>query len=224
MSARKERSISEAECPLRLAAHNAQNPPPSRLASGGRSLADGSGCAIPARRGFGCDVDRDARSALRTTVAPTQDALIARKVGSIPLGLFASADYIARRGRPGSLADLASHDVLGPDRSPVDMKIGKSAAPELPPIRYAMRTDCHPARIAATRAGLGITIMQVPIGERDPGLQRLLPEVVVTSLDTWIVAHEDLRSVARIAAVFDHLVVAFADFIKGDGESTHSAS
>lgn len=157
------------------------------------------------------------------TFAPTQDALIARKVGSIPLGFFASADYIARRGRPSSLADLASHDVLGPDRSLVDMKIGKSAAPELPPMRYAMRTDCHPARIAATRAGLGITIMQVPIGERDPGLQRLLPEIVVTSLDTWIVAHEDLRSVARIAAVFDHLVAAFADFIKGDGKSTHSA-
>ncbi|WP_048644853.1 LysR family transcriptional regulator [Nitratireductor soli] len=152
------------------------------------------------------------------TFAPGQDALIARKVGTIPLGFFASIDYLERRGWPETMADLAGHDILGPDRSAVDLRLGNAAVPDLRPARYALRTDCHPARIAAVRAGLGITVMQVPIGSGDPGLRRLFPDTVVTSMDTWIVAHEDLRSVAKVGAVFDHLVSAFIDFIGGHGK------
>lgn len=34
------------------------------------------------------------------TVTPIQNVLVARKVASIPLGLFASSDYVRRRGTP----------------------------------------------------------------------------------------------------------------------------
>lgn len=148
------------------------------------------------------------------TFPPEQGALIARKVGAIPLGFFASVDYLERRGWPETIADLAEHDILGPDRSAVDLQLGTAAVPELRPARYAMRTDCHPARIAATRAGLGITVMQVPIGARDPRLRRLFPDIVVKRMETWIVAHEDLRSLTAVGAVFDHLVSAFVDFVE----------
>lgn len=146
------------------------------------------------------------------TFAPDQDALIARKVGAIPLGFFASIDYLERRGWPETIADLAGHDILGPERSAMDLQIGKIAISELHPARYALRTDSHPARIAAVRAGLGITVMQIPVGSRDPRLRRLFPDTVVTQLDIWVAVHEDLRSVAQVAAVFDHLVEAFIDF------------
>lgn len=145
--------------------------------------------------------------------APEQDALVARKVGAIPLGFFASIDYLERRGWPETEADLAGHDILGPDRSAADLRLGRAAAPDLRPARFVFRSDCHPARVAAARAGLGITIMQVPLGTRDPKLRRLFPGKVFGSFETWIVAHEDLRSVVRVAAVFDHLVSAFQNYI-----------
>ncbi len=47
----------------------------------------------------------------------------------------------------------------------------------------------------------------MPVGERD--LVRVLPDRVVFNLDTWIVAHEDVRRSARIDALFNHLVEAF---------------
>jgi DNA-binding transcriptional LysR family regulator len=53
--------------------------------------------------------------------------------------------------------------------------------------------------------------VQVPVGERDARLERVLPDFTVAYLATWIVTHEDLRAVPRIRAVFDALVEAFAE-------------
>lgn len=67
------------------------------------------------------------------------------------------------------------------------------------------RLDDHGRALCrADHTGLGIGVVQVPVGER--GLVRVLPELVIQHLDTWIVAHEDLRRSARIGAVFRHLV------------------
>ncbi len=144
------------------------------------------------------------------TVAPKQDALVARKVAAIPLGFFASPSYVERRGRPTSLAELAEHDVIGPDRNRSDLamveKLGGLARD-----RLVLRTDSHPAHVAAARAGVGIAVAQVPVGERDPNLVRILPDLDVMVLETWIVTHENLSRVPRVRAVFDSLVESFRE-------------
>lgn len=144
------------------------------------------------------------------TVAPKQDALVARKVAAIPLGFFASLAYVQRRGRPSSLAELADHDVIGPDRNRSDLamveKLGGLARD-----RLVLRTDSHPAHVAAARAGVGIAVAQVPVGERDPNLVRILPDLDVMVLETWIVTHENLARVPRVRAVFESLVESFRE-------------
>lgn len=144
------------------------------------------------------------------TVAPKQDALVARKVAAIPLGFFASQAYLERRGRPATLAELAEHDVVGPDRSRSDLAlVGRLGT--LTRDRFVLRTDSHPAHVAAARAGVGIAVAQVPIGERDPNLVRILPDLDVAVLETWIVTHENLARVPRVRAVFDSLVDSFRE-------------
>lgn len=147
------------------------------------------------------------------TVAPKQAALVARKVASIPIGLFASRDYIARRGTPATLAELADHDMIGPDRSPLDL--AATTLLGLAPHQFAVRTDSHPAQLAAARAGLGIAPAQVAIGTQDRDLVRVLPEFSILNLDTWIVAHENLIQTPRVRVVFDELVSAFAAWTGG---------
>lgn len=44
---------------------------------------------------------------------------------------------------------------------------------------------------------------------RDPDLVRILPDMDVARLDTWIVTHENLARVPRVRAVFDSLVASF---------------
>ncbi len=144
------------------------------------------------------------------TVAPKQDALVARKVAAIPLGFFASPSYVERRGRPTSLAELAEHDVIGPDRNRSDLAMVERLG-GLARDRLVLRTDSHPAHVAAARAGVGIAVAQVPVGERDPNLVRILPDLDVMVLETWIVTHENLARVPRVRAVFESLVESFRE-------------
>ena len=44
------------------------------------------------------------------TFPPSGDSLQGRKVGAIPLGMFAAPDYLSWRGTPLVLADIAAHD------------------------------------------------------------------------------------------------------------------
>lgn len=142
---------------------------------------------------------------------PSQQALIVSKVAAIPLGLFAHERYLAGRPAVRELDDLVHHDVVGPDRSREDLALLDRLLPGFPPDRLVLRTDSHPAQLAAARAGLGIAFAQVPAARRSPGLVRVLPELAIGVLDTWLVTHEDLRHVPRVRAVIDHLARAFRD-------------
>ena len=145
---------------------------------------------------------------------PRHEALVAKKVGAIPLGLFAHRDYLARRGVPQSIDDLAAHDFIGPDRVRADLQLAATLLPDLPRERFVVRIDNHPAQLACARAGIGIAVVQRPIGSADPLLRPVLPEMDLVALDTWIVTHQDLRNVPRVRTAFDHLVTAFTRFTR----------
>jgi DNA-binding transcriptional LysR family regulator len=145
---------------------------------------------------------------------PRQEALVAQKIGTIPLGLFAHPDYLARRGAPASLDDLADHDIIGPDRARSDLQMAEAFHPALTRDRLSVRTDSHPAQLALARAGLGIAVAHRAIGLADPRLTPVLPGVEIAALETWVVTHEDLRRVPRVRAVFDHLVTAFKAYAR----------
>jgi DNA-binding transcriptional LysR family regulator len=57
---------------------------------------------------------RDADIAIRM-VQPAQEALVARHIGRVMLGLFAHRRYLDTQGRPGTLAELAGHALIGFD-------------------------------------------------------------------------------------------------------------
>jgi DNA-binding transcriptional LysR family regulator len=148
------------------------------------------------------------------TVTPKQEALVARKVASIPMGFFASVDYLARHGMPQTMAELASHDMIGPDRNPSDLAFVEKLGKDFAGTSFVLRTDSHPAQLAAARGGVGIAIAQVPVGLRDPGLRRVVPTFTVM-LDTWIVTHENLSKIPRVRAVFDRLAEEFTAYVRG---------
>lgn len=156
---------------------------------------------------------READIAVRM-VPPVQEALVARRIGTIPLGLHARADYLAVRGMPASLADTGAHSLIGPARdSPILRDLNaRGLLPEV--ADFAFRSDSDVAQLAAVRAGVGIGVCQIPLGKRDPALVHLLPEAFSYPLETWVVTHEDLRNVARVRAVFDCLVDGLARYIR----------
>jgi DNA-binding transcriptional LysR family regulator len=144
------------------------------------------------------------------TIQPRQQALVAKKVAAIPLGFFASHAYLARNGTPQCFADLAQHALIGPDRNAPDLAVAKELVRNFTVSRWAIRTDSHPAQLAAARVGLGVVATQIPVGDADPNLRRVLPDLTVATLQIWVVMHENLQAVPRVRAVFDALVTAFA--------------
>lgn len=153
---------------------------------------------------------RDADIAVRSS-PPDQDALVARKVCVIPIGLYAHADYLAAAGRPRTLADLTGHTLIGYDEETPYIRATRPAGMPYQREFFSLRTDNDLAGLAAIRAGFGIGACQVPLGRR-AGLIRLLPKAVDIALPIWVVMHEDQRTSLRIRAVFDHLVAGLAAY------------
>lgn len=148
-------------------------------------------------------------------VRPTQAAMVATRVGSVELGLFARADYLAKSGLPASLDELDRFALIGPDRETADLRALNALGLRLTRSKFSCRTDSQLAQLGAIRAGLGIGICQKAIARRDPSLVAVLPEAFSHGLETWVTMHEDLRRVRRVRATFAHLVSTFTAYCGG---------
>lgn len=156
---------------------------------------------------------RDADIAVRM-VRPTQGALVARKVGTVGVGFYASSDYIATFGAPQTLQELDDHTAVGFDRETPSLEA--LAELDLPWAvsrdRFSFRSDNDLAQIAAIRAGVGVGACQHQIARRH-GLTPVLANAFGFELEVWIAMHENLKGNRRMRLMFDHLVAGFQAFI-----------
>ena len=107
-------------------------------------------------------LEREADIAIRMAL-PSQQELISRRLPSMTLGLHAHASYVARRGMPGTIADLADFDIIGYDRESTTTREVLKRLPSLNRARFAVRTDSDLAQLAAIRCGAGIGICQLAV-------------------------------------------------------------
>jgi DNA-binding transcriptional LysR family regulator len=148
---------------------------------------------------------READIAVRN-FRPVQDALVARHIGAIGLGLHAHRRYLDRHGTPASIQALGNFALVGFEHATIGVRALQAMGLTLQREDFAFRTDSDLGQLAAIRAGIGIGICQVGIARRDPDLVHLLPDAFAFPLDTWVVTHEDLRHVQRVRLVYDALV------------------
>lgn len=133
---------------------------------------------------------------------PQQEALVARHVADIALGLYAHERYLAVHGMPQSPEELARHSLIGFDRENAFIRKMQQQFPMVTREAMAFRSDSDLAQLAAIRAGFGIGVCQSALATRTSGLVRVLPQAFSLKLDTWVAMHEDLRKSERCAVVF----------------------
>lgn len=148
---------------------------------------------------------RDADIAIRM-YRPKQTTLVARKIGELSMGLYASEAYLRQNGSaPASVAELAAHTLVGFDRDDSILRgmaaIGMHGTPEM----FAFRTDNQLVYLELVRAGAGIGFCMDAAAARIPGLQRLSPGFDIPSLPVWLVTHQELRGSVRIRRCMDFL-------------------
>lgn len=103
---------------------------------------------------------RDADIAIRM-FDPTQNALIARKLGEAPLGLFGARAYFARRGRIEGRDDVIGHGVIGFDRSDAIIKAYAAHGHVAMREDFPVRCDDQMVYWNLLLAGAGIGFAQV---------------------------------------------------------------
>jgi DNA-binding transcriptional LysR family regulator len=149
----------------------------------------------------------EADIAFRTT-APQDNALVARKIAEVPWAVFASRDYVERRGAPATLADIGRHDIIqfdGPIADHTAARWMKSIAPHA---RVAARCTSTPALVLAVKSGAGISPLPIIAVEREPDLVRLFDKIPELRLPFYLLIHRDMRRTPRVRA--------FCDFVSSE--------
>lgn len=157
---------------------------------------------------------READIAIRH-LRPVEPELIGRQVAEWRARLYAASDYLARRGRPGSLDDLAAHDILG--FAPVERLVATLVAQGLPVSRRNFRhvTDNGLVLAGMAERGLGVAVMPSVLAGRIAGLEPVLPDWPGIPVPLWLVAHREVQTSRRIRIVFDVLAEALARVADG---------
>ncbi|AOE69394.1 LysR family transcriptional regulator [Pseudomonas fluorescens] len=145
-------------------------------------------------------------------VRPSQEQLLAQRIGLIEVGLHARDDYLQQHGIPQVLKDLTDHSVIGYDQA--NAFIRSVAITGFERSDFAFSSDSDLAQLALIRAGAGIGGCQVQLAKRDPRLRRVLPQAFALKLDTWVTMHEDLRNSPRCRVTFDALVQGLQRYVQ----------
>ncbi len=145
---------------------------------------------------------READIAIRLA-RPDEDAMIARRMGSMLYAVY------ARRGLDAaSLPWITYEDSFS--GIPQARWIAREGKKPLSPLKV---NDGEPI-LQAARQGLGRTLLPVFVGDADPKLQKLSGPV--TGRDVWLVVHPHVRRSARVEAAVDWIGELFAT-LKKDG-------
>lgn len=161
-------------------------------------------------------LNREADIAVRMST-PVQEQLIARRLGSIEIGLHASPSYLARHGTPESIDALFTHTLVGFDKTTPFILQALKHFPQLNRERFTVRTDSDVAQLNLIRAGAGIGMCQVQLAYFPVPLERVMPGFFAYHLDTWLVMHEDLRHSKACKTVFDILAAGLQTYINNAG-------
>ena len=147
-------------------------------------------------------------------VKPTQQSLIARRLGSVRFGMYAARSYLKRHPEPRTLADLASHTVVGFDRSPLMIRNARRMGLALERSSFAFRSDDRAVHWAAVRAGAGIGVLATYLQTQDPTLVRVMPEQVIHPSGLWLVAMREVLARPHVKQVFDALRDGITQILK----------
>ena len=152
---------------------------------------------------------READVAIRMK-EPSQADLIRKRLMTVEMRLYASADYMKSRGTPQTLEDIANHRLIC--QNPNAPQVAVSAALVQNLMGYSPKSTLTVNNYFGVLQGvinnLGIGILPNYVTHDFPDLVRVLPELENTEVPVFLAYPEELRHSRRIAA--------FRDFVQDE--------
>jgi len=136
---------------------------------------------------------------------PKSPGVIAVRLASCDIHLYASKKYLEKNHCPANIGDLKRHVFV----DYVDELIEIPALGWLRGTLGQMRILCSStsplSQLSAVRSNVGIGMFADYLAADEPSLCKVLPEQVRAQRDMWLTVHHDLRSDPRVSTVFHFL-------------------
>jgi DNA-binding transcriptional LysR family regulator len=142
---------------------------------------------------------READVAVRLS-RPQEPTLVARAIGKLNFGLFASKGYLREAGTPRRLSDLGQHAFVSFDAG-LQVAQARWLTRIVPNMKVAVALNTTVAQAAACSQGLGIALLPGFVTREHRELVQLLPRLACPIREVYCVSHEDMRGNARVTCV-----------------------
>jgi molybdate transport repressor ModE-like protein len=148
----------------------------------------------------------EADLAIRTAQTLKGSALIGRKIADHPAALYASRDYVARRGLPMCVEDLADHDLVGLVTDGREIASVAWLMRQARPATVVTRSNSMASLVQSVRTGLGIGVLPTTLADLDTELVRCSAPLAGAGASSWILTRSALRHTPRVRAFMDFMV------------------
>ena len=152
---------------------------------------------------------READIAIRN-FRPSEPDLVARKIRDVPARLYATPAYLDSLNNPQLPYDLRHADFISIDGSGMFLKGLNAMGFHLTERNFPILTENYLVMWELVKHGLGIGILDGAIGDAEPKVTRVLPDLAPLMFPIWLVAHRELNTSRRIRLVFDLLAKELA--------------
>lgn len=152
---------------------------------------------------------READIAIRN-YASTQPDLIVKKVKDDQARLYATEVYVRRLGDPKSRGDLETADFIG--FTDVDLLLNglNGMGFNLTRRNFPLLCNSHLVQWALVKQGAGVGVITQAVGDAEPLVQRVLPDIEPVVFPMWLATHRELKTSRRVRMVFDFLAAELA--------------
>ncbi|MEM7268284.1 MAG: LysR family transcriptional regulator [Pseudomonadota bacterium] len=157
---------------------------------------------------------READIAIRLG-AQMDENMTRERIGTVTFGLFASSDYLNRKGVPSSLEDLEPADCIGLDDGAELPQVAELRSLS-PGYRPGISVDCILLQAQTVSLGYGFAPLPLYMAKSYPNLVEILPNTLQNTIDAWALSQPDLNRSACVKAVLPRLASACASALEAN--------
>ena len=147
---------------------------------------------------------READIAIRHA-RPADENLFAKRLRDTTAHLYASSSYLEEVGRPSRASDLTEMLFVGVEYPERLLGLLASRGLDLSITNFNFVTASATLTLELIRQGYGVGFLPIEIAENYPELENAWPDFEPIQIETWLVAHRELRTSPSIRLVFDLL-------------------
>lgn len=148
---------------------------------------------------------READIAIRN-FRPTQNDLIAKKLGQEVIWLYGAPNYVQQLQVISQANELSNIQIIGFDQTNAVSDMLNQKGWRLSSQNFGLITSFQLLQLELCKEGLGLILFPEEIGDKEPHLVRAYENIgPAFELPVWLVCHQELRTNLRVRRVFDFI-------------------